>query len=474
MMARQQRARKSALLITAVLLLAVASWGLGEWKPFAYNWPDKWDTRLAPLAAFVEKQTGYTFEHPVRARFLNDKEFNKLVVNDEADLSTDDKQYYADLNALLRTLGLADGSFDSFSGLNDLSSGNTLAYYSPTDREMVIRSDATALKGGALSASLRAVVVHELAHALQDQEFGLARINRRHTTSEESVAMTAVLEGHANAAESQYVEENFDDKELEQYQEVTTTSTDPKVKSIPEVLSAQQSAPYVFGPTFIAALKQKGPQAITDVFLKKPPHSLAEIILPSKYFAEKTPTELEPPAVPRKNEYALGDQLNQLDIYFILVKALGAPKALQVSDMWGNGKYTAYRAKDKNGNGKFCVSMSVVGSTNTGTQKISEAFTTWAKNPIFIDAQVKVEDDHVAISVCDPGTKVKHSLPTTDDTSQIFWRSSDMAFIMRSEENTDAECVSTGLYTEFLVEEISTNEEVVTRYGELLDECSLR
>jgi hypothetical protein len=45
---------------------------------------------------------------------------------------------------------------------------------------------------------------------------------------------------------------------------------------------------------------------------------------------------------------------------------------------------------------------------------------------------------------------------------------------MRSEENTDAECVSTGLYTEFLVEEISTNEEVVTRYGELLDECSLR
>ncbi len=238
-MARQQRARKSALLMSAALLLAAASWGLSEWKPFAYNWPDKWDTRLAPLASFVEKQTGYSFRHPVSARFLNDKEFNKLVVNDEADLSTDDKQYYADLDALLRTLGLANGSFDSFSGLNDLSSGNTLAYYSPTDREMVIRSDAAALKGGELSASLRAVVVHELAHALQDQEFGLARINRRHTTSEESVAMTAILEGHANAAENMYVEENFDDKELELYQK-DTTSSDTKVKSIPEVLSAQQ------------------------------------------------------------------------------------------------------------------------------------------------------------------------------------------------------------------------------------------
>jgi hypothetical protein len=474
MMARQQRTKKSALLLSAVLLLAVASWGLGQWKPFAYNWPDKWDTRLAPLAAFVEKQTGYTFEHPVRARFLNDKEFNKLVVNDEADQSTDDKQYYADLNALLRTLGLADGSFDSFSGLNDLSSGNTLAYYSPTDREMVIRSDSAALKGGKLSASLRAVVVHELTHALQDQEFGLARINRRHTTSEESVAMTAVLEGHANAAENMYVEENFDDKELELYQNDTTTSSDPKLKSIPEVLSAQQSAPYVFGPTFIAALKQKGQQAITDVFLKKPPHSLAQIILPSKYFAGETPVEIEPPEVPSKNEYALSDQLNQLDIYFILVRALGAPEALRLSDMWGNGRYTAYRADDKSGNGKLCVSMNVVGSTNTGTQKVFAAFSSWVKNPTLVNAQVKAIDDHVAISVCDPGTKVKHELPTADDTSQIFWRASDMAFIMRSEENTDAECVSTALYTEFTIDEITNSDKMVTRYSELLDECSLK
>jgi hypothetical protein len=473
-MARQQRARKSALLISAVLLLAAASWGLGEWKPFAYNWPDKWDPRLAPLAAFVEKQTGYEFENPVRARFLNDKEFNKLVVSDEADLSTNDKQYYADLNALLRTLGLANGSFDAFTGLNDLSSDNTLAYYSPTDREMVIRSDAAALKGEALSASLRAVVVHELAHALQDQEFGLARINRRHTTSEESVAMTAVLEGHANAAENMYVEENFDDKELEQYQKGTTASPNSKAASIPEILSAQQSAPYVFGPTFIAALKKKGPQAITDVFLKKPPHSLAEIILPSKYFAGEAPVEIEPPEVPSKNEYALSDQLNQLDIYFILVRALGAPEALKLSDMWGNGQYTAYRADDKNGEGKFCVAMNIAGSTNAGTQKISAAFATWAKTSTLANTQVKLSGDHVAVTTCDPGTKVKHSLPTTDDTSQILWRASDMAFIMRSEETTDAECVATALYTEFTIAEITNSDEMVTRYGELLDECSLR
>ncbi|MEI6743804.1 MAG: hypothetical protein WCL35_08555, partial [bacterium] len=426
------------------------------------------------LASFVEKQTGYNFQHPVSARFLNDKEFNKLVVSDAADLSKDDKQSYTDFSALLRTLGLANGSFDAFSALNNLSSGNTLAYYSPSDREMVIRSDAEALKGGKLSASLRAVVVHELTHALQDQEFGLARMDRRHTSSEESTAMTALIEGHANSAENQYVEENFDDKELEEYQKDTTSSSDPKVQLVPEILSAQQSASYVFGPTFVAALQKKGPQAVTNAFLKKQPHSLAQIILPSKYFAGETPTKIEVPEVPSKNEYAMSDQLNQLDIYFILARALGAPAALQLSDMWGNSYYTAYREQNKSGKGKFCVAVNIAGSTSTGTQKISAAFKTWSKISTLADAQVKEVGDHVAITACDPGTKVKHSLPTSEDTTQIFGRSSDMAFIMRSEENTDAECVSTALYTEFTIDEITNSDKMVTRYSELLDECSLK
>ena len=87
---------------------------------------------------------------------------------------------------------------------------------------------------------------------------------------------------------------------------------------------------------------------------------------------------------------------------------------------------------------------------------------------------MELSGGHVAITACDPGTKVKHSLPTTDDTSQIFWRASDMAFIMRSEENTDSECVATALYTEFTIDEITNSDKMVTRYSELLDECSLK
>ena len=473
-MASQQRAKKNVLLISALLVLTAGTWGLGQWKPFAYNWPSKWDSRLAPLATYIEKQTGYTYRHPVRARFLNDKEFNTLVVNEETTLSKTDKQYYVDLSALLRTLGLANGKFNAFTALNDLSAGNTLAYYSPSDREMVIRSNATAMKGGKLSASLRAVVVHELTHAIQDQEFGLARIDRHNTTSEESVAMTAFLEGHANSVEDQYVDEKFNDAELEQYQNATTASSDPKVAAVPEVLSAQQSAPYVFGPPFIAALKKKGPQAITNAFLNKPPRSLAQIILPSKYFAGEDPTNIPAPLVPHKNIYALSDQINQLDLYFILVRTLGAPQALRISDMWGNGYYTAYRERDHNGNGKFCTAINVAGSTSADTKEIGTAFSRWAKNPTLANAQVRQVDDHIEISACDPGVKAKNLLPTTDDTSQIFWRASDMAFVMRSEQNTDAECVAKALYTEFTIAEIANSDKVVTRYNELLNECSLK
>ncbi|NDG65765.1 MAG: hypothetical protein EBY23_02375 [Actinobacteria bacterium] len=156
--------------------------------------------------------------------------------------------------------------------------------------------------------------------------------------------------------------------------------------------------------------------------------------MPSKYFAGIAPPEIEAPSVPHKNDYALGDQLNQLDVYFILARTLGAPQALKLSDMWGNGYYTAYRAHDKNGKGRFCVSINVAGITDADTQNISAAFSTWAKNPTLIDAKVDEVDHHVAISACDPGAKAKHSLPTADDTSQIFWRSSDMALIVTTKE----------------------------------------
>ncbi|MFZ9698145.1 MAG: hypothetical protein ACO3C5_11000, partial [Ilumatobacteraceae bacterium] len=81
--------RRLAAGVVALGALIGGSWVLGEWEPFAYDWPDEWDPRVAQLADYVERHAEFSFEHPVRSRFLPAAAFEKLVTAD-AEAHTDD------------------------------------------------------------------------------------------------------------------------------------------------------------------------------------------------------------------------------------------------------------------------------------------------------------------------------------------------------------------------------------------------
>ena len=457
----------------AVVAGAAALWGVDRWKPFGPDWPDEWEPRVAPLASYVERHAGFGFDHPVPVRFLGDKEFNELVTEDEEDLTDEDKAYYENIGGLLRALGLASGDVDVFEDQNKLNAGRILAYYSPTDREMVIRADEATLKGAPLRPSLRAVVVHELTHAAQDHEFGLRRIREKAKDSGQSEAVTTLIEGHALAVENRYVSDNFSDEEREEYEMGTSESDSTDLSEVPQILSASQMAPYVFGPTFLKALEREPGFDPNDAFLKKQPLSLEQVILPSKYFRGDDPEEIEAPKVPKGGKFVFDERISQLDLYFLLSRTLGAPLALQYSDSWGNGAYTVYSRNEENRDDVVCVAIDLRGETTEETENLAAAFEKWAERDSIPDASVELVDDVVSVTSCDPGTSANHDLPTEDDTSQLFWRSGDIAYIWQSEPGVDAECAATGLYTEFTIEELTTNDAVVPRYNELLSECAL-
>jgi hypothetical protein len=467
-MTKRTNTSKTALGIVAAIVAVAGLWGLDRWKPLGFDWPDEWESRVAPLASYVERHTGFDFKNPVPVRFLGDKDFNELVTENEEDLTDEDKEYYDNIGALLRALGLASGNVDIFEDQNSLNKGRILAYYSPKDREMVIRADKKTLEGAALSPALRAVVVHELTHALQDQVFGLAKIRNKAKDSGHGEALTTLIEGHALGIESAYANDNFSDAEREQYGSVTQADDDADVADIPQILSAQQMAPYVFGPTFVKAIEREKGFKLEDAFLKKQPTSLEQVILPSKYFAVDKPEDLDAPKTPKGAKYILDDQINQLDLYFLLTRTLGAPLALKYSDTWGNGRYVVY-SRDK----VICSTIHLRGETDKDTEQLAAAFTKWAQRDTLKNAKVKLHEDHVVVDACDPGTSVRHDLPTEDDTSQIFWRAGDIVYIWQSEAGVDAECAATGLYTEFTTEELVSNDAVVMRYNELLSECAL-
>jgi len=459
--------RRLAAGVVALGALIGGSWVLGEWQPFAYDWPDEWDPRVAQLADYVERHAEFSFEHPVRSRFLPDKEFEKLVTDDEEDLTDDDRDYYEATGRLLRSLGLADGDVDLFEDQNALNAGGILAYYSPKDREMVIRTNPEDVVDGKLSPALRATVVHELVHALQDQRFGLVRMRQRAEDAGHDEALTVLIEGHALAIESKYTSDNFSEEEQAQYDEVMEGSDDPAMKEVPEILSAQQFSPYVFGPTFVEALEREGGKALLDAFLKKQPKSLEQTILPSKYFGEDNPEEIEEPKGPKDSELAVWGQISQLDVFFLLVRTWGAPEALRLSDMWGNGAYAGFDIGDDD----FCAAMNIRGETEDETNELREAFTEWAKMPGLRSAKVTNNDEYFTVEACDPGAKASIDLPAEEDTQQMFWRSGDISYIWRSEPAADAECVATGIYTEFTTEELQSDDRVIDRYNELIADC---
>ena len=107
--------------VLVVVALSAGLWGLGQWKPFAYKWPSKWDPRVAKLAGYVERRTKFRFEHAVKTRFLHDKEFDKLVTDDKSSLSKEDRDFYDATSLLLRTLGVAKGNVDLFKDQNTLN-----------------------------------------------------------------------------------------------------------------------------------------------------------------------------------------------------------------------------------------------------------------------------------------------------------------------------------------------------------------
>ena len=115
--------------------------------------------------------------------------------------------------------------------------------------------------------------------------------------------------------------------------------------------------------------------------------------------------------------------------------------------------------------------MNIRGETEDETNELREAFTEWAKMPGLRSAKVTNNDEYFTVEACDPGAKASIDLPAEEDTQQMFWRSGDISYIWRSEPAADAECVATGIYTEFTTEELQSDDRVIDRYNELIADC---
>ena len=451
------------------------------WRPFASpDHPDEWDPRVVDAVSIVEDATDRRFEHPVSVTFRTDEEFEEDVRSDESDLDDEARARLADTEALGRSLGLLEGAADLFAEQNDLRGAGILAYYSYNDREIVIRlpEGDTAEEIATfddLPVDLRATVVHEMVHALQDQLYDLADLQSSAGDDSERSAILSLIEGHAVWVERFFVQDVLDDAERAEYMERNTSAVEDfesETAEVSAVLSATQGLPYATGPALIAVLDATGgADAIERAFTDEPPVAEDQVLLPSAYLDGDLPEQIDEPTLDDGQEKVATGRLGAPTVYLMLSTALPAPEALDAIGGWGNDNYVSYRTDDR-----LCVAARLVGDTDADTDDLYEALAAWAdQRPAEAEAAVDRTASAITLSVCDPGTDVDQVVPGDDAVTQLFGRSQDITFLVGDgQEPAEAECLANGLYTAFPVSAFQAeqlSDEVSETIADLVATC---
>ena len=352
----------------------------------------------------VENKRGLTFRHPVAVRFLPAAEFEKDVRSDESDLDAKERKQIEQSTGLLRALGLLSGDVDLFKAFDDAHGEGTLAYYSFEDQRITVR-------GKTLKPSVRATLVHELTHALQDQAFAigdrrkqLAKADEKGATTTESPCSTrsprampsgsrrstATRSRRSSAAHSTGRQDEAD-------------RADKSLGDVPKVVLTMISSPYTLGEAMVQAVAEDGGNAAVDRLFRDTPEHEAVLLDPFEILAgDVGASQVEVPKPQEGEERFDSGEFGALTWYFMLAERLPILDALHATDGWGGDGYLAFER-----GGTSCARVEYSGRTSGATRDMYVALTHWAAAGPRGAAKAVMDGSRVLFESCDPGTEVK-------------------------------------------------------------------
>ena len=228
--------------------------------------PAHWDKLIRPEVRLAQNARLLRFKHPVAVRFLPSPAFTKALLKDDQG-SAYQTQQLEHAGDLLRSFGLLDDSVDVVAATDQFSGAAVLAYYSPETGSITVR-------GRRITPSVKATLVHELTHALQDQYFHFGAreqsLTMKHDPGADAeVSMLHTLaEGDAQRAEHDYegtlTSAQLSALALAQQQEYQQAQGG--LASVPPILSAL-GTPYDIAEGLVTAVTEYGGDfAVADLF----------------------------------------------------------------------------------------------------------------------------------------------------------------------------------------------------------------
>ena len=229
--------------------------------------------------------------------------------------------------------------YDLYGELTDLYSDSVLGFYDPDTKELVVVSD-----DGKLSLSQRLTLVHELAHALQDQVYGL---DLGGGVDEENFAFRALVEGEASLVELLYITEGYmSNDEIQQLIEEFENSEASDLGDFPEVIVNAQQFPYIDGTAFVEALYQQGQFDLINETWDAPPTTSEQVLHLELFEAGEAPRVVSVPTLtPTLGtgwEFIAEDVLGEFYISEYLDVELDEADSDEAAAGWGGDRYAIY------------------------------------------------------------------------------------------------------------------------------------
>jgi hypothetical protein len=338
------------------------------------------------LILFIENETGRAFLRPPVIVGQSTEEFFAGLADDVLDFEAEAEPEVR----VLQALGLTDQGVnevvDLFSDLLTSPEG-ILGYYDPEPDKLYVPNDSLA------DDEFRALMVHELTHALDGQhaDLGLLEdlINQGDETGnyEPVTGLQAVAEGRATSVENRWRNENNAPQEI--------PDDLGAAEEVPPALLLELSVPYAFGEQFIEA---RGGASQTWELLTDPPQSSEEFIAPFGADGEAVIDVATPEADgPVLQEFVFG--ASDL-LVWLLGESLEPQPALifptlTAIDGWAGGKAVVWGDDTET-----CVRIAIAADSASDLAEIETAIQIWADG----DAArtVVLDGDLVVATSCGP------------------------------------------------------------------------
>lgn len=318
---------------------------------------------IQSLKGDLETMRDLLFKHDVPVVYLTRQQIRDYVKK-ELDSPVQKKRLALEA-VMLKAFGYVNKDFDVEKFYIDMYTEQALGIYDFREKRFIISTGSLMSpeqKNMALSLNVdmeKAVVIHELDHALQDQYFDLGVMIKRllKTSTDEALAGQSVFEGEATYIMFDYMlracgfnidmlPDNFLDMMSEMF-ESPAYSNDKVMKDAPPYFRDTSIFPYLHGLAFIKYIKSRNGWDGVNALYSSMPVSTAQVINPALYEKKVMPLKVVfPQALVKERKEIIDDSLGQFLIGVLLTQYLGKENNKCVEG-WTGDRYLVFEDQGK-------------------------------------------------------------------------------------------------------------------------------